>query len=115
MDLTLYFLTLPSHTYLYYQHLTSKFDPRLASELVEGKKGQGLYSPGKLETNCLIKLLIFLSKLKITQNHHPPVLKFEVCFQTDCCYFILISLAFQTVKTLIKLQFYLFTSYKGLF
>lgn len=54
-------LTLPSNTYLYYQHLTSKFDPKLASELVEGKKGQGLDSPGKPETNCLIKLLVFLS------------------------------------------------------
>lgn len=48
-------LTLPSNTYLYYQHLTSKFDLKLASELVERKKGQGLDSPGKPETNCLLK------------------------------------------------------------
>jgi hypothetical protein len=31
------FLTLPSNTYLYYQHLSSKFDLGLASELVQGR------------------------------------------------------------------------------
>jgi hypothetical protein len=61
------FLTLPSNTFI-----TSTCPPNLTwvwplNWYKEGKR-QGLYSPGKLETNCFIKLLIFVTKLKITQT-----------------------------------------------
>lgn len=77
------FLTLSSNTYLYFCDLSSKFDLGLASEFIREGKGQRLNSPEKLETNCLIKLPVFTTTLKITQICQTSDLRSAATFR--CC------------------------------